>query len=66
MPTNLIRFADLKQRGIVHNWPTLRLWIDREGFPPGRRLGPNTRVWTETEIEDWIAKRPLADSREGT
>ena len=63
--TKLIRFADLKARGIVRNWPTLRLWIEREGFPPGRHLGPNTRAWTEAEIEDWIAARPPAiDSTE--
>ena len=64
MPTNLIRFADLKKRGIVQNWPTLRLWIERENFPPGIRLGANTRAWTEAEIEDWIAARPLAQNRE--
>ena len=58
--TTLLRFEDLKARGIVRNWPCLNKWIAREGFPPGRKLGPQTRVWTEQEIEEWIASRPTA------
>ena len=58
--TSLLRFADLKSRGVVANWVTLRRWIDREGFPPGRMVGPNTRAWTEDEIETWLASRPIA------
>ena len=54
----LLRFADLKAMGIVGNWPTLKRWIDSEGFPPGRMLGKNTRAWTESEINEWIAGRP--------
>ena len=60
MTPTLLRFADLKERGVVSNWVTLRNWIEREGFPPGRRLGPNTRAWTEQEINEWVASRPLA------
>jgi hypothetical protein len=56
----LLRFADLKAGGVVRNWPTLRRWIEREGFPPGRRIAPNTRAWTPAEIEGWIASRPSA------
>lgn len=55
--TTLLRFADLKARGIVANWPTLKRWIEREGFPPGLKLGPNTRAWPESEIEEWLAGR---------
>ena len=29
-----LRFADLKSRGVVGNWMTLKRWIDRENFPP--------------------------------
>ena len=58
--TNLLRFSDLKERGIVQNWVTLQRWISGNDFPPGRKLGPNTRVWTESEIEEWITSRPLA------
>jgi hypothetical protein len=56
--TVLLRFADLKARGIVSNWVSLRLWIEREGFPPGRLIGPNSRAWTEAEVDEWIASRP--------
>jgi len=54
----LLRFADLRARGIVKNWPTLQRWIENEGFPAGRLLGPNTRCWTEVEIAQWIDTRP--------
>jgi hypothetical protein len=61
MPTpTFLKFDDLKARRIVENWQTLHNWIEREGFPPGIRLGPNTRAWTEAEINEWLASRPLA------
>jgi predicted DNA-binding transcriptional regulator AlpA len=56
----VLRFADLKERGIVKSWPMLRRRIDKHGFPRGRMLGPNTRAWTEEEIEAWLASRPTA------
>ena len=61
--TILLRFPDLKARGIVNNWMTLRRWIEREGFPPGKKIGPNTRAWTEAEIEAWLQSRATADPR---
>ena len=54
----LLRFSDLKARGIVNNWTTLRNWQKREGFPPGILLGPNSRAWPEDEIEAWLAESP--------
>ncbi|PZV36166.1 AlpA family phage regulatory protein [Mesorhizobium kowhaii] len=60
--TTFLRFKDLKARGIVTNWPTLLDWIKDEGFPPGRYFGPNTRVWSDEEIDCWTASRPLARS----
>ena len=54
----LLRFRDLKDRKIVTNHVTLKRWIEREGFPPGCMLGPNTRVWRESEIEAWLDSRP--------
>jgi len=56
----LLRYRDLKARGIVASWALLRIRIARDGFPEGRLLGPNCRVWTESEIEEWIASRPTA------
>jgi predicted DNA-binding transcriptional regulator AlpA len=60
MSTTLLRFADLKARGIVRNWPTLKRLVEVEGFPPGIWLSSNTRAWTEEEIEAWLAARPSA------
>ena len=55
-----IRFTELKARGIVKNWPTLRNRINKQGFPPGKLTGPNERTWTEQEVKDWIDSRPTA------
>ena len=63
--TVFLRFADLKERGIVGNWMTLRRWIEREGFPPGVKLGPNTRAWAEGEIERWLESRRAWDKKGG-
>ncbi|MGB8568684.1 MAG: transcriptional regulator [Pseudolabrys sp.] len=57
-PRRLIRFRDLRERGIVSNWPQLRRLVDTCGFPSGRYLGPNTRAWTEAEVDKWLAARP--------
>jgi predicted DNA-binding transcriptional regulator AlpA len=54
----LLRFCDLKARKIVTKHVTLKRWIEKDGFPPGRWLGPNTRVWLKSEVHDWIASRP--------
>lgn len=54
-----LRFRDLKARRIVNNWVTLRNRIERDGFPPGRMLGPNDRAWTDQEIADYLASRPV-------
>ncbi|MGO9773938.1 MAG: helix-turn-helix transcriptional regulator [Roseiarcus sp.] len=34
--------------------------IDDQGFPPGVLLTPNARAWTEAEVNDWLASRPVA------
>jgi predicted DNA-binding transcriptional regulator AlpA len=54
----LLRFRELKARGIVSNHVTLKRWIEKEGFPPGFLLGPNTRVYRESDVEAWLASRP--------
>jgi predicted DNA-binding transcriptional regulator AlpA len=59
MTTRLLRFRDLRERGIIPNWPTLKARITRDGFPPGRMIGPNARAWTETEVDAWIKSRPI-------
>ncbi len=53
MDTTYLRFADLVARQIVNNRTTLSRWIKNYGFPPGVLIGPNTRAWTDDEIEAW-------------
>jgi predicted DNA-binding transcriptional regulator AlpA len=53
-----LRFRDLKSRGVVDNWVTLNSWIDNEGFPPGRLIGPNIRTWNEPDVVAWLESRP--------
>ena len=61
----LLRFSDLKARRVVGNHPTLKRWIEQEGFPPGRWLGPKTHVWTESEVEAWLNSRPASIKSNG-
>jgi predicted DNA-binding transcriptional regulator AlpA len=56
----LLRYRDLKERGVCSNWTTLLRWIKAGTFPAGRLIGPNTRVWTETELADWLASKGRA------
>ena len=53
-----LRYVDLVTLGVVRNRVTLANWIRDRGFPPGARIGPNTRVWDEGEIEAWLAAAP--------
>jgi hypothetical protein len=55
----LLRFADLRERGVVDSWAQLRRLIDHCGFPQGRMLSPNQRTWDEAEIAAWYASRPV-------
>jgi hypothetical protein len=55
-----LRFRDLKARGIVNNRPTLQNWIRDRGFPIGQLTGPNSRTWSEEEVQAWIDSRPTA------
>jgi hypothetical protein len=53
-----LRYRDLKERGLFNNRVTLGIWIKERGFPPGRLVGPNTRLWDEAEVAAWLASRP--------
>ena len=55
-----LRYRDLVALGIVNNRVTLGNWIRDRGFPLGQATGPNTRTWSEREVEAWIANRPTA------
>jgi predicted DNA-binding transcriptional regulator AlpA len=60
--SKFLRFRDLKASGLVDNRTTLQRWIQQQRFPPGRLLGPNVRVWSDTEIFAWLASRPAKRS----
>ena len=53
-----LRYADLLALGIVNNRPTLQNWIRDRGFPRGQLTGPNSRTWSETEVQRWLDSRP--------
>jgi predicted DNA-binding transcriptional regulator AlpA len=55
-----LRYADLEDRRIVNSRANLSNWIKKYGFPPGQLIGPNSRVWTEVEVEAWLSARPTA------
>jgi predicted DNA-binding transcriptional regulator AlpA len=54
-----LRFRDLKRMGVVSNWQTLKRWVEKEGFPPGIKIG-NTRLWPESEVMAWLASHRVA------
>ena len=58
--TRLLRFADLKDRHIAHSWAQLKRLQKLHNFPTGKLLSPNIRVWTEEEVADWYASRPVS------
>ena len=58
MVTRYLRFADLKERGIVNSWTQLRRMINDYGFPAGKKLGPNTTVFGEDLVAAWLDARP--------
>src|SRR5262249_27686252 len=60
MGVDLLRFSDLAQYG-VSNWPTLKRWIQKEGFPPGFYLAANTRVWHQSAVDAWLSSRPAVE-----
>jgi predicted DNA-binding transcriptional regulator AlpA len=59
MAATYLRYRHLVSRGVVNSRQELKRLQDKHGFPPGRLLGPNTRVWTDEEIDAYIAARPV-------
>jgi predicted DNA-binding transcriptional regulator AlpA len=53
-----LRYRDLLTLGVVNNRVTLQNWIRDRGFPPGQLTGPNSRTWSEAEVQAWIDSRP--------
>jgi predicted DNA-binding transcriptional regulator AlpA len=59
-----LRFKDLQERGLVLSHQGLRHLQLYENFPPGRLLGPSSRVWSENEVAAWLNSRPVAPSEQ--
>ena len=59
-----LRLSDLQERGIAMTHQAVRHMQKNESFPSGRLLGPGTRVWTVSEINDWSATRPVEVSEQ--
>jgi len=54
----LLRYRDLVARGLFNSRMTTWRAIEQQGFPPGRLVTPNSRAWTEVEVDQWVASRP--------
>ena len=57
---NYIRFKTLQAKGIAESWAFLRNLIENYGFPPGKLLSPQIRIWAEDEVGAWVETRPVA------
>jgi hypothetical protein len=53
------RFRDLKARGIVQSWAQLKRLVEIYGFPPGKMISGNCRVWAEEDIDAYYKSRPV-------
>ncbi len=60
---DFLRYKDLVQRGIVNNRQTLWRWINNHDFPPGVLIGPNSRAWKSSDVDEWIDGRPETKKR---
>jgi hypothetical protein len=47
--------------GIVKNWMTLKRWIEKEGFPPGKKLAAKHQSLPADEVTEWLATRPVGN-----
>jgi hypothetical protein len=54
------RFADLKRLRIVNSWDTLADWIKNRGFPKGKLLTRRARVWSASEVQEWLDRQTEA------
>jgi hypothetical protein len=55
-----VRFRHIRAAGIADSYTALDRLVRDHGFPAGRLISPNVRVWTVEEIDGWLAIRPTA------
>ena len=53
----LISKAEVLDR-VALSYPTVWAWMREDKFPRSRSVGGKA-CWVESEVNDWIAKRPL-------
>jgi hypothetical protein len=56
----LLKYSDLFEMGVFGSRMSLKRGIDEQSFPPGKLVTPNARRWTEEEVLEWLANRPVA------
>jgi predicted DNA-binding transcriptional regulator AlpA len=54
-----LRQRDLEALNISKSDTQTRFLQREHSFPLGRLLSPNIRGWTEQEVADWLAARPV-------
>jgi hypothetical protein len=56
---HFVRQDDLTERRISSDGRQTDYLIKHHGFPRGRMLSPLIRGWTEEEVTEWLASRPV-------
>jgi hypothetical protein len=59
MAKGWLRFSHLQKRNLVQSWTQLERLQKLYGFPKGRMISPNIRVWTEEEIDEYVESCPV-------
>jgi hypothetical protein len=54
----MIRYADLKRSGIIHDYHHFER-LKAIGFPAGRWLSANVKIWTPEEIGTYLLALPV-------
>ncbi|MGH7100174.1 MAG: helix-turn-helix transcriptional regulator [Stellaceae bacterium] len=55
-----LSYPDLRARGIPYCREWLNKLIERSEFPSPVAIGHNRIAWRESDIDSWLASRPLA------
>lgn len=64
MATHIIRMREVLNRTGVSR-STIYVLMGRGDFPPPLRLGSHSIGWRDSDIEEWIASRPVSPRGEG-
>jgi hypothetical protein len=62
MLEELCRLKHLQENNIADSYTQAKELEEKEGFPRGMMLGPNTRAWFVSEVNAWLKNRPTGPS----